>query len=241
MDFVFDLAKDKIDSGNIKDRALVAEELLQIICKIENSIIRGYYIQEVARILKIKPNDLRDRVNKIRIDKRKHKARVVDSPIQTEGIALSSTNPLEEYCLWLLLQYPNLRSDGMKLNEDCFEYSENREIFLKWQKSTDVNSLKNNLDSTLHQYLDGLLNKVFRPTIKEDEVEQYKILHDCMTSLQEKLIRKLEAKKREILAMEAEAGGGKADLAKLDELGSEESKQLKRIFVEQSQRRHSTI
>src|SRR4030042_4777063 len=41
MNFIFDIAKDKFNSGDIKDKTLITERLLQLICVIENSIIRG--------------------------------------------------------------------------------------------------------------------------------------------------------------------------------------------------------
>ncbi len=241
VDYILDTAKDKVDLGNAQDKAIAVDKLLPIISKMDNSIRRGHYIQKLAQILKVKENDLRDRLAKLKIDERKRKTRAVDSPVPSKDVSFSSANPIEEYCLWLLLKYPKLRSDGMKLNVDYFEYSENREIFLKWQQSADINSLRDNLDSTLHQYLNSLLNKVFRPTIKEDEDEQRKILKDCIIGLQRRLLRRQVDKKGELFAAEAEVGGQEAQLAKLDELGSEESKQLKRVFVEQSRRRHSVV
>ena len=53
--------------------------------------------------------------------------------------------------------------------------------------------------------------------------------------------KSLELKKAELLAIEADMGGKDAELAKLDELGIEESKKLQHIFIEQSRRRHSTV
>jgi DNA primase len=241
VDFIIDTAKSKVDLGNAQDKVLAADKLMPIISKIDDPIRQGHYIQKLAQILNVKENDLRDRLAKLKIDQRKRKSRVVDSPVPAKDVSFSSTNPIEEYCLWLLLKYPRLRSDSMKLNKDYFEYSENREIFLKWQQSADINSLRDNLDSTLHQYFNSLLNKVFRPTIKDDEDEQRRILNDCITGLQERLLRKLEAKKGELFAIEAEMGGQEAQLAKVDELGIEGHKQLKHVFVEQSRRRHSAV
>lgn len=239
IDYVFNTVKNNFDLKSAQGKDLVAERLLHIISKIDNPVQRGHYVQEVARIVKIKPNDLRDRVIKIRIDEGK-RIKKVDRPTPQKSV-LSSFNPAEEYCLGLLLQYPGLRTEGMKLNKDYFESSETREIFLKWQQSTDINSLNDNLDSNLHHYLEHLLNKAYPPTLKEDEDKQKRVLDDCVIQLHEKLLKNLEFKKAELLAMEAELGGEEAELARLKELGIEESKQLKEVFAEQSRRRHSAV
>ena len=235
MNFIFDIAKDKFDSGDIKDKTLVTERLLQLICVIENSIIRGHYVQEVARIARVNPKDLEDRINKIRLDKRKQKTKTIISPTPTKSVSLSP-NPIEKHCLWLLLQYPVLRADGMKLSEVFFESSESREIFLNWKQSTDINSLRNNLDSTLHPYLDDLMSKPYSRTIIASEDKQRRDLSACVVRLREKLYKGIESKKEELLAMEAKRGSEE----ELAEQGIEESKQLKSIFIEQSHRRHST-
>jgi len=238
MDYVFDIVTSKIDLKSAQDKAAAVERLSQIISNINDSTQRGHYVQKIALIARIKPNDLQNRIIRIRAEKRIRKTKIVVSPIPTKSVLLSS-NLIEEYCLGLLLQFPALRAEGMKINQGYFEFNESREIFLKWQQSTDIDSIKNKLDSTLHPYLDSLLKKVYPSTIKENEDKQRKTLHDCIIRLREKLIKNLELKKAELLAIEAEIGGEKADLAKLDELGIKESKELQRIFVEQSRRRHS--
>lgn len=240
MDYVFDVVKSNIDLKSAQDKANAAERLAQIISNISDATQRGHYVQKIALLSRSKPNELQDRVKEIRLAKRRRKTQVVTSPVSTKSVSLFSS-PIEEYCLGLLLQCPILRADSMKLTKDCFGFSESREIFLKWQQCADTASLKDNLDPTLHPYLDSLLSKIYPPTIKDNEGKQRKALNDCVIRLREKLLKSLELKKAELLAMEAEAGGEEAELAKLREQGIEESKQLKHLFVEQGRRRHSIV
>lgn len=240
MDYVFDTVKSKIDLKSAQDKALAAERLSQIISNINDPTQRGDYVQKIALIARIKPNDLQERINRIRIERRKRKTSTEISLAPTKSVLLSS-NLIEEYCLGLLIQFPVLRAYGMMINQEYFEFNESREIFLKWQQSTDIESLKDKLDNVLHPYLDNLLKKVYPPAIKEKEERQHKTLLDCVIRMREKLFKNLELKKAELLAAEAEIGGEKADLAKLKERGIEESKQLKQIFLEQSRRRHSAV
>lgn len=240
IDYILDTTKDKVNLGNAQDKAIAADRLLPIISKIGDPIRRGHYIQKLAQILKVKENDLRDRLAKFKIDERRRRAKKIDSPISVREISPSS-NSTEGYCLWLLLRYPELRSEVTKLNENYFEFNENREIFSKWLHSSDIDHLKDNLDSTLHPYLDRLLNRIFPPMIKEDDDTLRQTLNACITILQERLLKRLEAKKAKLLDTEAEMGGQEAQLAKVDELGIEEHKQLKHVFEEQSRRRHSIV
>lgn len=240
LDYVFDTIKSNIDLKSTQDKAVAAERLSQIISNISDSTMRGDYVQKVALLSRSKPRDLQNRIEEIRRVKRIRKVKEVISPVTTKSVSLFSS-PIEEYCLGLLLQFSGLRADGMKLTENYFEFNESKEIFSKWQQSADIASIKDNLDSTLHPYLISLLAKIYPPTIKENEDKQRKALSDCVIRLREKLLKSLELKKAELLAMESEVGGEKAELAKLIEQGVEESRQLKHIYTEKSRRRHSIV
>lgn len=240
VDFILGAVKQKVDLGNAQDKVSAVEKLLPVISKIDDPIRRGHYIQKVAQMLRVKETDLRDRLSQLRIATRKRGTKVTASPVPTKSVSLFPS-PIEEYCLGLLLQFSGLRADGMKLTEDWFEFNESKEILSKWQQSADITAIKDNLDSTLHPYLVSLLAKIYPPTIKENEDKQRKALSDCVVRLREKLLKSLELKKAELLAMESEMGGEKAELAKLIEQGVEESRQLKHIFTEKSRQRHSIV
>ena len=240
MDFILETVKGKIDLGNAQDKVSAVEKLLPVISKIADPIRRGHYIQKTAQILRIKENDLRDRLSQLRITNRKRNNKATTSPASTKSVSLFSS-PIEEYCLGLLLQFTGLRADGMKLSEDYFEFNESKEIFSKWQRSADITALKDNLDPALHPHVTSLLTKTYPPSIKDNDDKQRKALSDCVVRLREKLLKSLELKKAELLAMESEAGGEEAELAKLKEQGIEESRQLKHIFAEKSHRRHSIV
>ena len=236
VDYVLDTVRDKINLDNAQDKALTADKILPIISKIDDPIRRGHYIQKFAQILNAKENDLRDRLTKFKIDERKQRTRKIGSPTPIKEIS-SSSNSTEGYCLWLLLQHPELKSEAIKLKESYFEFNENREIYSKWLQSNDIDYLKSSLDSALHSYLDKLLTKVFPTMSNEDNDTLRQTLNTCITILQERSLKRLEAKKAKLLDTEAEVGGREAQLAKVNELGVEEHKQLKRVFEEQRRRR----
>ena len=240
IDFIFDTEIAKVDLGSAKDKSSVVEKLLPILSKITDPIRQAHYVERLAKLLKTDERALRDTLRRSQASEKKRRTNRSFQNFIPVTPSSSASSPLEEYCLALLLQFSGLRSEDIMLLPDYLEYSENRELFLRWQQNAELVSLKSNLDVTLHEHLDSLLAKVFPPTLKESEVIQQQTLNDCIIRLQEKWLRGLEAKKQELLAMEAETGGITAQLAKLDEQGIEESKQLKQVFIKQGHRQQPT-
>jgi len=81
----------------------------------------------------------------------------------------------------------------------------------------------------------GHLDSIIKKSLPSTNVEQR--YADYTRRLRERYLKSMEAKKAGILALEAEAGGTSAELAKLDEQGIEPSIQLREIFIQKSQRR----
>jgi DNA primase len=237
INFILDTVIAKVDLENPKDKSTAVDKLLPLLSQIKDPIRRGHYVQKLAQLLKIADSYVEDRLRQFQAaERRRRVSKGFRSPTLAVP-ALVSSSPLEEYCLALLLQYPDLKSEGMGLSPDYFEHSENRELFLKWQQSDEFPSLEDSLDSSLYECLGSLLAKDFLPTLRESEVARQQTLNDCIVRLQERWLRSLEAKKEQLLAMEAEVGGVTAQLTKLEEQGIEESKQLREVFVKQGHRR----
>jgi DNA primase len=256
VDFIFESATAKVDLTSARDKSSAVERLLPLLFQMENPIRQAYYVEMLARLLKIDEHDLRDAWKRFRAIERKRRATKGVKALTPVAPAITSSSPLEQYCLALLLQYPELKAESTVLSPDYFESSENRELFVKWQQSNDLASLENGLDSALQEYLQSLMAKVFPTTPKESEaanretidvleelikqsrfVDRKTIIDDCVIRLQERRLRNLEAKKQELLAIEAEIGGTAAQLAKLKEQGLEIDKQLQEIRIKQNHRR----
>ncbi len=148
------------------------------------------------------------------------------------------SSPIEERCLALLIQYPELRPLTSELSPEHFEYTENREVFVKWQNSSDISDLETKLDSGLLEHLYYLVDKnfPFPPAIRESERTRYLDLDNCILRLQEKLSRKSETEKEAMLEIEREKGGISSELSKLEEQGIESGQQLQDIFVKKGKK-----
>ena len=240
VDFILDTVIAKVDLDNAKDKSMAVDKLLPLLYRMKDLIQQGHYVQKLARILKIDVRALEDTLGRFRLAERKQRVGKNIRGYTPVATASRSSSPLEEYCMALLLQYSGLRTEGMKLPLDYFEHPGNRQLFLEWQQSADLSSLRNNLDVSLHDSLNNLLNRVFPPALQASEEIQRQTLGDCILRLKEQWLRNLEVKKEEVLAAEAESGEIETQLAKLEEQGIMVSEQLKEIFTKQGSRRQMT-
>jgi DNA primase len=237
IDFIFENVTAKVDLTSARDKSSAVERLMPLLFEMKDPLRQAHYAERLARLLKIDEHVLGDALKKSRADERKRRATRGVKALTPVAPAIISSSPLEQYCLALLLQYPELKAESAGLSPDHFENTENRELFVKWQQSDNLASLRNSLDTALQEYLDSLMARVFPPAIKENEAVRHETMNDCVIRLQERRLRNLETKKQELLAIEAETGGTAAQLAKLEEQGIEGSKQLKDVFIKLDHRR----
>jgi len=230
VDYTFNVVSSKLDLTTARDKTLAADKLLPIIAEIKDNIRRDHYLQKLTKLIGTS-------YNSVEASLKEHLARRKTQALKPAAITRVRhpvvSNPLEEYCLALILQYPELKG-GEDFSLEYFENSENREIFIAWQQADNLQTLKENLDAAIHEHLDSLIKRSLPP----NQIEQK--YADCVLSLRKKFLQSLEAKRAEKLALEAESGGTGAELAKLEEEGIESSVQLKQIFAQKGQRRSET-
>ncbi|MCL0046427.1 DNA primase [Dehalococcoidales bacterium] len=228
IDYTFNMIATKLDLTTAKDKTLVVGKLLDIIAEIKDSVRQAHYLQKLARLVKVSERSIEAALRKIKPDSRTRKP---SQEARAGALRSLFSSPIEEYCLALLLQHPELKVYCHQVKEEYFENSQNREIFIAWQKTSDLLSLKRELDAAIWEHLDFLLTKSLPPTAQlESEFT------DCILRLREKFLRSLEIKRGMVLALEAESGGTAAELAKQKEQGIEVSTELREVFIQRSQR-----
>jgi DNA primase len=240
IDFIIDSVTNNVNLESTRDKAEAADQLLSLISKIDEPTSQGHYIHKLAITLHINEGELWYSLKKYTDKKDRIRNRRKPGTALEYSFSLSS-DPLEEYCLGLLLQYPELKSECIDIRPDCFEQIENREIFTKWLECTDLNTLIETVDVSLHPLIDKLLVKVYPPALISNDEKRRQDLNRCLVRLNEKKLKKLETQRGELRAMEAEDGGTEAELAKLREQGIEPSQQLKEVFARQTRQRQPVI
>lgn len=229
VDFTFNMFTSGLDLTTVKDKSLAVEKLLPIIAEIKDPIRQAHYLQKLAQLLKVSERSIEAALSRLKIRPKRAPAEEPKPEAATYLQPLLS-NPIEEYCLALLLQHPELKAKDEGLLPEYFESSENREIFIAWQRSDKIEALKEELDPATHEHLDSLLSR----SLSSNKIDQK--YAECTLRLREKFLRSLATKIEAVLALEAESGGRAADLAKLKEQGVEVNVQLGKVFAQKRQR-----
>jgi len=229
IDYTFDMATAGLDLTTVKDKSLAVEKLLPVIAEIKDPIRQAHYLQKLAQLLKVSERSIEAALSRLKIRPKRAPA---GEPKQEAATYLQPllSNPIEEYCLALLLQHPELKAKDEGLLPEYFESSETREIFIAWQRSDKIEALKEELDPATHEHLDSLLSR----SLSSNKIDQK--YAECTLRLREKFLRSLATKIEAVLALEAESGGRAADLAKLKEQGVEVNVQLGKVFAQKRQR-----
>ncbi len=225
IDYTFNMTTAKLDLNTAKDKSQAVNGLLPIIAKIKDEIRRDHYLTKLSKLAGISYNKL-EAVLKGQLVRRKTKKPTRESTADTLKKVLSS--PVEEYCLVLLLHHPELKDRSETLLADYFQNSENREIFATWQQTADLLSLKERLAQAIWDKFDSLVAR----ELPANQIEER--FFDCVLRLREDFLRGLEIKREAIFALEAEAGGTAAELAKLKEQGIEVSTRLGEVFTQKA-------
>jgi len=223
MYYTFTMVTADLDMTKEENQILAATKLLKIITNTKDSVRLDRYLRKLENVTGISYRKLEEALSKI---KQESKARRPRQEVITRTVRSLVSSPIEEYCLALLLQHPELKAQSEGLSAEYFENSENREIFVAWQQANDPSSLKDKLDSAIWEHLDSLIRK----SLPANRIEQK--YASCVLRLREKFLRSLETKRGAMLALEAEAGGTAAELAKLKEQGIEVSTQLGEVFTQ---------
>jgi DNA primase len=228
VDYTFTVVTSELDLTKAGGKSSAVDKLLPIIAEINDPIRQAHYLQKLAQLLKVSERSIEAALARTR----PRQARA-EPPKQGVAIPLPPllSSPVEEYCLALLLQHPELRDRSESLLPEYFENSENHEIFIAWQQSDKIESVKERLEPEIHQHLDSLLTR----KLLSDKIEQK--YAECALELRGKFLRSLTRKIEAVLAQEAESGGTTAELAKLRELGTTVNTQLAEVLAQKNRMR----
>jgi DNA primase len=224
VDFTFDIVASSLDLTTAKDKSLAVEKLLPIIAEIKDPIRQAHYLQKLARLVQVSERYVEAALGRLKVRPK----RVTAEPKPETYLQPLLSSTIEENCLALLLQHPELKI-GEELLPEYFESSPNREIFIARRESAKIEELRDRLDPAVYEQLDALLGRSMSP----NKIEQ-KYLESTLR-LQEEFWRSRIREIAAVLAHEAESGGTAAELSKLRELDMEATNQLGEVFARKRQ------
>ncbi len=228
LDYIYNIETKDLDLTTARDKSLAVKRLGHLINNIYSDVIQAHYLQKLARLVNVDERRLEAELARLKTAPSQYRAKAPKQEAVSQVTRSITSSPVEEYCLAILLQYPELKRHEAQPAPENFENSENREIFTSWHQVSDLPSLKSRLDTTLWEHLDYLLDYLKKKETPTNQIEQR--YTDCVLNLRKKYLQSLEVRRAEIFTLEVELGGAGADLAKLETEGIEPSTQLLEVF-----------
>ena len=107
LDFALQAVVSKVDINKAKDKSLAIEKLLPLMDEVRDPIQQSHYLRKLARELKIEVSEIKAALQELRTHRKRPQSA---KPLgQSRPVYQFVSDPTEEYCLALLLQYPELR------------------------------------------------------------------------------------------------------------------------------------
>ncbi len=201
----------QVDLSTAQGKEWLAQALLPLIAAIPEPTQQDYYFRELAVCLGVSRETLKasmGRSTAVRRSRAEVPGARVDSP---SAFAKLDRDPIEDYCLALLLQFPELSPDAQELRPEYFHRLENREIFGQWLRLTEgtsarcpeekggsgdremVEALQRNLDIELSGHLEELAHRALPSS---DRSRWTTALRDAVRRLEERYLRDLKAEEQ---------------------------------------------
>jgi len=227
VDYTINMLTSRLDMDTARDKSLAVKELLPVIAEMQDKVRQEHYIQKLARLVNVGERTIEAELSRLKPSIKRQRKPIALSKQETYDYEspLIRSSRLEEYCITLLLQHPELKEVNKYPASEYFTNSENREILLALQRFNDLSTLKENTDTAIHEHLDSLIKWELPPNNIEQKYD------DCILRLEREFWKNMEKGKEEMLASEREEKGPGADLIKLEEEGIEPSLRMKETYI----------
>ena len=215
MDYLFQALGNRFDAATPEGKSQLSQLLFPLVAAIEEPFLQDHYFQRLAGLLGVSPENLRASLAR---DDARGRKRPVRGPARPKEDASASPfarldrDPLEDHCLGLLLQEPDLATMASSLRMEHFSRPENREVWAYWAEGHDIELM----DEDLRPHWDRLLALTLPPA---DRRQRETALQDCAGRLEARYLRKLKVEEELRLA---EAGPEALEGQQEDVLGLNE-------------------
>ena len=196
MDYLFGALSAQVDPSTPQGKTRMVELMFPLIAAVAEPAQQDHYFQALAEHLGVTQDTLRATIGRPTAVRRGSRA-----GSQTRGATPSpftklERDPLEDYCLALLLQHSDLGGSVEELRPEYFHRLENREIFNQWdrqrqgdQGTAEVGSLRACIDEELAEHLETLVQKSMPPL---DQGRRLHAIQDAIHRLEERYLRELK-------------------------------------------------
>ena len=223
LDFVIAALSASVDPSAPQGKAAVADQVSRLIFALPDAMQQDHYLQMLADRLEVPLDALRASISRpapVRRNRAATPPRREDAG-QEAGQATASPfarldhDPVEEYCLTLLMRFPDLGEYAESLTAEHFRRPENREIFSnlpafasgQGDAAGDGSALPDDAPPGVREQVEALQRKSLHPM---DLVKRRRAMADVVARLEERNLRQRKMDEQDRFADTA------------DELGEEE-------------------
>jgi len=187
MDYLLNELPSRFDVNKDDGKLQLLESLSPFIRGERNPFVYNRHINKLSDILSAESSYIEQQVwNNTNMNRNRRSARPMTNRSTKNTLNSPLTDLLEEYCIYLVIKYPDLRDEGLKISETCFELSENKDIFTKWTKCSTIEELKIEIPIYLADHLETIINTDHPPL---DTKEQQKSLKEIINRLNERSLK----------------------------------------------------
>jgi DNA primase len=170
IEYLLKVLPAQLDTSTPQGKAQMVSVVLPSIQAVPEPFQQDHYFQMLADQLGVTRDSLQATIDRPTAARQTRRAQPQSRPAASPGFVQTDGDPLEEYCLTLLLNQPELEETADGLLPEYFRQMENREIFNQWvrvcqgrQDESSAASLSGLVDEELSTRLEVLLNKNMPP------------------------------------------------------------------------------
>ena len=187
----------QLDASTPQGKAQIVSVVLPSIQAVPEPFQQDHYFQMLADQLGVTRETLQATIDRPGAARQTQRAQPRTRPASGLTFTGPDGDPLEEYCLTLLLHEPDLEESAEGLQPEYFRQMENREIFNQWvrvcqgrQGEPSAASLSGLVEEELTSRLDALLNKEMPPL---DPLSRQAAFRDVVIRLESRYLVELKA------------------------------------------------
>ena len=193
------------DVSTPSGKALVVGAVLPFIYAVAEPFQQDHYFQMLAETLGVTRDELRATIDRPMAVRRSQNTAPRTRPPASPVFAKDG-DPVEEYCLTLLLKQPDLEDAAERLKPEYFRRLENREIFSQWLRvcqGRGDQSGPEGLAGLVGEELAGILDRILqKESPPPDPQRRTAALEDVVRKLEDRYLKEL--KKEEWLRFQDE-------------------------------------
>ena len=223
LDYLFQALASRFDTATPEGKAQAAERLVPLVYShVGNFLEQDRYFQRLADLLGVSRQVLAASVGGA-VAQGRRRPPESRRPAAVSPFAEAQGDPVEEYCLALLLQHPELKGTAQEMLPEHFARGENRELFTRWMQIATIGEVEKAIDPLLGEYLTTLRARPLPPL---DGQEQQRALQGAFRRLRERRLREAKLQESQLLG----------DVEELEEQALRINEELRDLFSQQKQR-----